>query len=656
MRAPAMNFFCSHWILHLLKHLFRLNGSPDRSLAPNWRVWKGHRSTGSTHGPPQTLNRSQTMNTNTLAVVGAALVLSAVFSQADPLGTAFTYQGRLNDGGQPANGVYNLQFVVYASQVSGPPLGPALTNSVSVTNGLFTTTLDFGPGVFIGDARWLEISARTNGGSTFTLLAPRQPLTPAPYALAAVQATGPIADSQLSANIARLNADQTFSGTVSASSFSGSGSGLTSLPAASLVGTVPNSGLSGSYSSPVTFSSIANNMSGAFQGSFSGNGSLVTNIIASNIFNLGGSAWVIGGNTNYASAGILGTLATTNHSVLQMISDGVTALRLDHTAGVAPFVPSVVGGDVNNSGSVVGGFIGGGGGGTPQSANSLSAIFTVIGGGTHNQISGEHSVIVGGGTNWIETQAAWDFIGGGSSNLIEPSQLYSVIVGGYFNDQNGNYSAIGGGANNSIYTNVNYCTIPGGCSNVVAASYGLAAGNRAKANHQGSFVWADSSMFDYASANPNTFNVRCVGGAQFVSGINGGNGATTAGVQLAPGGNSWSGLSDRNAKENFETVNYQEILERLDAVPITTWNLKSQPVSIRHVGPMAQDFAAAFRVGEDDRHITTSDADGVALAAIKGLNQKLEKELGGVRAENAQLKHRLERLEQLINAKNGVVQ
>jgi len=60
------------------------------------------------------------------------------------------------------------------------------------------------------------------------------------------------------------------------------------------------------------------------------------------------------------------------------------------------------------------------------------------------------------------------------------------------------------------------------------------------------------------------------------------------------------------------------------ALPITTWNYKTQVASIRHIGPMAQDFFAAFNVGEDDRHITDIDEGGVALAAIQGLNQKLQ--------------------------------
>ena len=106
--------------------------------------------------------------------------------------------------------------------------------------------------------------------------------------------------------------------------------------------------------------------------------------------------------------------------------------------------------------------------------------------------------------------------------------------------------------------------------------------------------------------------------------------------------------SDRNAKQDFAPVNPAEMLQKVAALPITEWRFKTI-AGARHIGPMAQDFRAAFGLGSDDKGIATVDADGVALAAIQGLNQKLEEQ----KAENAELKARLEKLEQLINQKNG---
>ena len=88
--------------------------------------------------------------------------------------------------------------------------------------------------------------------------------------------------------------------------------------------------------------------------------------------------------------------------------------------------------------------------------------------------------------------------------------------------------------------------------------------------------------------------------------------------------------------------------DQIAALPLSSWNYKTDTTT-RHVGPMAQDFYAAFAVGPDDKHIATVDADGVALAAIQGLNQKVEEK----DARIAELERRLEKLEQLMNQKNG---
>ncbi len=122
-----------------------------------------------------------------------SLFVSIVFfgaaAVAGPLGTAFTYQGRLNDGGNPVNGSYDLRFTMYDATNGGNITGGPLTNSaVGITNGLFTLVLDFGA-AFDGNARWLEIGVRPTGSvGAFTTLSPRQPLTAAPYALYAPNA------------------------------------------------------------------------------------------------------------------------------------------------------------------------------------------------------------------------------------------------------------------------------------------------------------------------------------------------------------------------------------------------------------------------------------------------------------------------------------
>src|SRR4051812_13906192 len=105
---------------------------------------------------------------------------SIVFAQ----GTAFSYQGRLNGAGAPANGLYDLVFEVFALPAGGSAVsGPVTNAATALASGLFNVSIDFGAGIFDGSERWLQISVRTNGPGAFTVLTPRQPLRPAPYSL-----------------------------------------------------------------------------------------------------------------------------------------------------------------------------------------------------------------------------------------------------------------------------------------------------------------------------------------------------------------------------------------------------------------------------------------------------------------------------------------
>jgi hypothetical protein len=99
--------------------------------------------------------------------------------------------------------------------------------------------------------------------------------------------------------------------------------------------------------------------------------------------------------------------------------------------------------------------------------------------------------------------------------------------------------------------------------------------------------------------------------------------------------------SDRALKANFGSVDPADMLSRVRALPIATWNYTSDDASIRHIGPMAQDFAATFGVGADNRHIHPLDGQGIALAAIQGLSS----ELAVLREENLALAWRLAKLE-----------
>lgn len=169
----------------------------------------------------------------------AILLISAAASFGQ--GTAFTYQGRLNNSTNPANGSYDLRFTLYNAGVGGAQQGPILTNSaVPVSAGLFNVTLDFGTGVFTGADRWLDIAMRTNGSGAFTTLSPRQQLTATPYSTTAGNLTGVLPAASLVG---------TYSGAVTlnnpANSLGGNGANLTSLNAGQLAsGTVADARLS----------------------------------------------------------------------------------------------------------------------------------------------------------------------------------------------------------------------------------------------------------------------------------------------------------------------------------------------------------------------------------------------------------------------------
>ncbi|MET1077374.1 MAG: tail fiber domain-containing protein [Pseudomonas sp.] len=172
-------------------------------------------------------------------------------------------------------------------------------------------------------------------------------------------------------------------------------------------------------------------------------------------------------------------------------------------------------------------------------------------------------------------------------------------------------------------------------------------------NH-GSFVWSDrSSDTSVGPTQSNQTVFRASGGYNLYS-----NADMTAGVSLAPGGGAWTTISDRNKKENFAAVDGEDLLQRLRQVPVSTWNYKAQAARIRHMGPMAQDFSAAFGLGDSDTQISTIDPDGVALAGVQALDQRdlaqqrridaLERQLQAKDAQLATLEARLQRLEDRV--------
>jgi hypothetical protein len=129
--------------------------------------------------PAGSRTRPIKMFTAVSGYLAVACLLTSLVTVVRGQGTAFTYQGRLTDGGSPANGIYDLRFILYTADPGGNQQGPVLTNiAVQVSAGQFVVTLDFGSDAFPGADRFLDIAVRTNGFGAFSILSPRQKLTP----------------------------------------------------------------------------------------------------------------------------------------------------------------------------------------------------------------------------------------------------------------------------------------------------------------------------------------------------------------------------------------------------------------------------------------------------------------------------------------------
>jgi hypothetical protein len=589
------------------------------------------------------------------------------------MGTGFTYQGQLMQGGSPVSGTCSFQFGLWnASSGSGQVGATQTVASQVVVAGYFTTApLDFGDGAFNGEARWLDI--RVNCGSGYAELG-RQPLTPAPYALALPglwtqqKATSP--------NLIGGYSGNSVNSTVVGAAIGGGGSSGFTNQVTGDYGTV-GGGQGNQANGVATVGGGESNQAGglwATVGGGDGNtasanyaavGGGQSNQVSANYAAIGGGrgnqasssyATVGGGYLNEASnqyATVGGGYSNQASRSWATVGGGYSNKAITGsytTVGGGAYNEAsndyaTVAGGVSNKASGSRAAVGGGG------SNQASGSYATIGGGAGNKVITGTSTTVGGGANNTASGAAAT-VGGGESNQADGS--HATIGGGFHNTAGGDYATVGGGGYNQVsgyYATVgggasnrasgDYATVAGGYSNEASGDYSFAAGRRAKANQAGCFVWGDSTGSDLACDVANAFIVRASGGVTMYT-----NASASTGVRVAAGGGSWSSVSDRALKANVLPVDGTDVLARLAQVPVSTWNYTTQDPSIRHMGPMAQDFSAAFGLGEDDTHISTVDADGVALAAIQGLyaeNQALA-------AENAALRARLDGLEARLAA------
>lgn len=417
------------------------------------------------------------------------LILNAQPSAARAQGTAFTYQGRLDTGTNPAAGLYDMTFELYNASTGGAAVaGPVTNSAVGVTNGLFTVIVDFGSNIVtageIDTSNWLQIAVETNGGGDFTTLAPRQQLTPAPFATYAGDARMLAAGTALGAG-----AGNSISTSGSTYSFVGGGEGNT-------------------IQSNATMAVIGGGQSNIVSGQIATAGGGQNNIVT------GFGATVAGGVQNDASGDYAFVGGGGRNS----------AQRYDVVGGG---LANVIGADYSGIFS---------GEGNTISEFLNSSLWSIIGGGRTNQIGGNspNCAIVGGQQNFISGSAGWSFIGGGTNNIVEAT--YAIVGGGQANSVQAGASGafVGGGLSNNASGFAP--TVAGGVQNTAGGGYsfvGGGQGNSITGNPGGSWCFIGAGQ-----------NNEAING--IVDAVIGGGSNNSVQIGLLPGNGSFIGGGQNN--------------------------------------------------------------------------------------------------------------
>lgn len=537
----------------------------------------------------------------TMALIAATNVLVAA---------PWTFRGTLDDGGKPANGSYDLRLTLLNEASSASVTHPVTLYAVVLKDGQFAVEVDFG--IELRNAPAMNLKTEVQHGSS-GFLSLGEPTRFDPKAALA----GVCWDTEGNA------------GTNAATDF---------------IGTTDNE--------PLVFRT-RNVRSLRIEPSaelFSGT-PITANIIA-------------GSSANTASAGTRG---------VTIAGGGTPSGNSDpNYTGEGPNLVSDHYGTIGGGFSNLAGNIFGGPG---------DRTFATVSGGANNDAVGAGSSIGGGTDN--SAIGYHGVVGGGLNNVANGHN--STVSGGYSNCAGGDYSWAGG---NHAAVRVSNDDDVLGCAPSSSDGDG----------DEGTFIWADfSSNSDFASTGANQFLVRADGGVGFNTNAIGslddmvvaarGSGDDSANLRLRPAsgrfvnltandasgtlsiavipdtgeerltvsglvggtaslsnGGTWTNASSRSYKENFAAVDSSDVLRRVIALPLMSWDYKGSSEG-RHLGPVAEDFKASFGLAGDGRSISTVDADGVALAAIQGLNEKLERENAALQAQTDALRARFQALE-----------
>jgi trimeric autotransporter adhesin len=601
-----------------------------------------------------------------------------------------SYQGKLTDTlGQPVpNGIYSVAFKLYTVPSGGSSFWNE-TQNVNTRDGLFAVLLGaVTPIGSVPDAGAAYLGMTVAGGSELT---PRLRLVSAAYAYKADTANYALAapgggdnawvrgtpDSVLYTvhrlGVARGEASNMLYGTFRQSHVN--------------LGVSCTTGVSGQNYSNITVGGGLSNRARA------GN-----TTVGGGIGNLaGGAASVVAGGAGNAASGDYSSALGGYGDTTLALCGGALSGYLNKAGDAATDTCAVVAGGYGNRATgrfaTVGGgqndtasgdwsTVGGGrgnaadttyatvGGGHSNHATGYHATvgggydnyatddYATVGGGSDNHVTGKHATV--GGGEWNSATGDYATVGGGDVNVADTS--YATVGGGYDNVATGYAATVGGGDFNyatgyratvgggdynhalGIAATVSggtgneatgdRATVPGGYDCAARGYSSLAAGSYAYANSAGSFVWSDSASESDSvyTTGVNQWRVRARGGAWFYSNL-----AMTTGAYLAPGSNAWTSACDSATKEDFRTVDRKAVLDKVAALRVRNYKMKDQDDGTRHIGPVAQDFHAAFGVGETETGINMADADGVLLAAVQALYEQNQNQQAEIEALKAKL-------------------
>ncbi len=580
------------------------------------------------------------------------LALTAALAAPSAHAARLVYSGVLEVDGQPANGRHDVRLTAYASADGAvPKASPVEFHAVEVKDGRFEVALDLP-----GEAReaWVDLAVRPTGSGAFVPLLGRSKAALAPEAIG-----------------------QCWSST------GDSGSN----PATNFLGTTDAQPL---VLRTQSTRSLRLEPSSVLQ---SGN-PITANVIAGSAVNstLQGvrGATIAGGGANPTGDPDFNTVASnfvSDH--YGAIGGGFSNVAGDQMGSNADAAYATVGGGRNSTAASLGSTVSGG------AENLALGAHATVGGGFRNRTTQADATIAGGERNSVNGAAS--AVAGGGAN--DARGLRSFVAGGSFNCAGADFSFAGGRqAKVRPAADPNQSNPNTACS--ALGSYPGGSGD------VGTFVWGDSQDAAFVSSGSNQFLVRADGGlffntnalvsasddvtfrarqnsgdadidlrlvtrtgksvAMYVSDSSGTlfisppnlnananrlivTGGTVGNATLSNGG-TWTNASSRAFKEGFGAIDPLDVLNRLLALPITTWEYTGSAEGL-HLGPVAEDFKAAFGLAGDGQSIATVDADGVAMAAIQGLNHKLEAERDALKAENDELRARLDRLEAMLIGK-----